>query len=188
MGLAFDGVSGSLTTTLTSHSTLRTFSIWGWITSSGEAGKGRFFDKGAGVNMEQLQIEGDDTPDTIAYIRGFSGTDVVAKYSIPALDTWHHFAVSFNAVAATSPVMYLNGVAQTLTTDTQGTGTADTNALAYIIGNRVDDRTFHGKLAEFAVWDAILDAAEIASLAKGFQAKLIRPASLVSYIDMVGYA
>jgi hypothetical protein len=188
MSREFNGASGLITTGLTTHATDRSYSVWAYIVSSGEGTKGRIFDKSTGgVLMDQLQIEGDDTPDTILYLRSFSGADGVFKFSIPALTTWHHFGVTFNAVAGSHAIMYLNGASQTLTTDEVGVGTVDTNASPYIIGNRSDDlRTWDGRIAEFAVWDTILTSDEMLALAGGAAANLIQPGSLVSYLPLLG--
>lgn len=191
MGLAFDGVSGSVTTTLTSHSATRTYAIWAWIDSNGENGKGRIFDKGTSSPLlERWQIEEAETPDAICFFAGFDGaTEGTFSIARPSTGAWHHLALTWVAAAGNTAVMYLNGVAQTLQTSIVPAGAQRTNALPYMLGNRPgDDRTWHGKLAEFAVWDAILGAAEIAALAKGISPKLTRPSALVSYIDLVGYA
>jgi hypothetical protein len=44
----------------------------------------------------------------------------------------------------------------------------------------------NGQIAEAAVWNVALSAAEIASLSKGFSPLLIRPASLVAYWPLIG--
>jgi hypothetical protein len=49
------------------------------------------------------------------------------------------------------------------------------------LGNRASDsaRGLNGRLADAAIWSAVLSADEIASLAKGFAPRRVRPQALV---------
>jgi len=62
-------------------------------------------------------------------------------------------------------VMYLDGVAQTVTETSTPVGTLVTTASAPFIGNRSGgDRGWDGHLAEIGVWDRLLSAGEMAGL------------------------
>ena len=96
---------------------------------------------------------------------------------------WDHAAGVF--ASTTSCVAYLNGVA----------ATADTTAVTPVGINQVglgvlfrntDADYLSGRLAEAAIWNAALDAAEVAALAKGISPLLIRPQSLIAYWPLLG--
>lgn len=88
----------------------------------------------------------------------------------PATGAWHHVAVTYdNSLAANAPVMYVDGVSQTVTTAIPAVGAYSSFADLWRVGNRGNhDRSFKDFLAEAAMWNRILTADEIAALAKGF--------------------
>jgi hypothetical protein len=102
---------------------------------------------------------------------------------IAAVNTWYHAA---GVVAASNlRTVYFNG----------GAGTPDTVSVSptgvdrTIIGARFNTTLglhWNGKIAECAIWNVALGAAEIAALAKGFSPLLIRPTSLVAYWPLIG--
>jgi hypothetical protein len=101
--------------------------------------------------------------------------------------TWHHFLFTYDSNAtANDPLIYLDGVSQTVTRATGPAGGYTGATAAYYLGNRTTlGRAILGRMAEFAIWNAILDPAEAMSLGDGFSPLLIRPASLVEYVPMV---
>ena len=78
-----------------------------------------------------------------------------------------------------------------------GGSSLGTSALAFAIGalsetlhvgnlrSDVASLDARGRIAEFAVWDVVLSAAEISALYKGFCPKLVRPTSLKRYIPLI---
>ena len=82
---------------------------------------------------------------------------------------------------------YLNGAAvgQTAKTGNLPTNTDDLT-LGYFKSGGSGQDWLQGDLAEIAVWNAVLTAGEIASLAKGFAPYLIRPQSLNFYMPVQG--
>lgn len=109
---------------------------------------------------------------------GSNASSTTATYS---LNTWHHGAAVF--ASSSSRTAYLDGVAGTENTTTRATGGAlDNLILGSNSGATLD---YNGRLAEIAVWDVALDAAEIAALAKGFRPSLIRPHKLLWYLPLV---
>jgi hypothetical protein len=97
---------------------------------------------------------------------------------------WAHCAAVFSGTA--SRIAYLNGVAATENTTncTQGAfseiliGARRITTLAQFIG---------GDIAEVGVWNAALNADEIAGLAKGFPCRLVRPSNLVFYAPLINF-
>src|SRR3990167_6476423 len=89
--------------------------------------------------------------------------------------------------AASTPIMkiYLDG-AQVATQNSRGTPTTVTPLR---IGTFNETSEFHkGRLAEFTIWNAFLDAAEHAALGKGISPLLIRPGSLLFHAPLIGLA
>ncbi len=72
--------------------------------------------------------------------------------------------------------VYLNGVSTGNNTDSIGITTLTTMTIA---------QATNLKIAEVAVWNAALTAAEVAQLSKGVCARFIRPASMVLYSPLI---
>jgi hypothetical protein len=112
---------------------------------------------------------------------------------------WNHVGccVSFGS----NGKVYLNGVNDTASF---GSGSAATTAGTFVSSTGVNHdglgafftvavptstaRQLDGRLAECALWNVELTAADFASLAKGFTPDQVRPESLVAYWPMTGNA
>ena len=181
-----------ITTGFTSHATQRTYSIWAFTDGAGGGNRGRFFEKRvAGAEVELLYYNtADANQPFVHYVRSWSGTNGEWRTPTSSLTTgaWVNIIVTYDAGATTNdPAIYLNGVSQTITQLVgDPTGSVDTNTDAYVIGARGNDaiRNFDGKEAEFAIWDRILTADEIAGISKGFS-PLFFLRSLVSYSPLI---
>lgn len=101
------------------------------------------------------------------------------------LQTWHHAAARFSG--ATSRIAYLDGVAATENTNNRPTGgSLDNLTIGRGSGGTYNPSLpFNGRMAEVAVWDVALDAAEIAALASGYKPSQIRPDKLLFYLPLV---
>ena len=105
--------------------------------------------------------------------------DSTAGYSV---DTWHHCCGTFSA--GLSANVYLDG---------GNNASAGWSSYSFgwndiSIGRLTMSSTlqyFSGSVAEVGIWSAVLDAGEIASLAKGCSPLLIRPSALVFYVPLV---
>lgn len=110
------------------------------------------------------------------------GTVAVSSTGSTESGSWLHYAAVFSS--STSRTAYRNGVAGSVdTTSKTVSGVNVTN-----IGARYSTTVgsyFSGDIAEAAVWSVALNADEIASLAKGFSPRQIRPQSLVFYAPLV---
>lgn len=98
------------------------------------------------------------------------------------VSTWGHAAGVFPST--TSRTAYFNGVAAA----SDATSSSQTDSTIALIGARYNGSYGlfpDGKIADAAIWNVALTAAEIASLAKGFSPRLIRPQSLVFYAPLV---
>jgi hypothetical protein len=146
------------------------------------------FDKRASGGAEVELILTDST--TYKYGRVWSGSSPQWSVTRPGANEWHHLAVVYDAGSTTNdPVMYLDGNPQSLSETTPPVGTPNTNSDGYMLGNRsAGDRTWDGRMAEFAVWDALLTPFEVAQLSAGVSPLTIQFGSLVSYIPLLGVA
>ena len=88
-----------------------------------------------------------------------------------AYGTWYHVAITYDSSStANTPVMYINGVSQTVTTRTAPAGTQTSNVGTATIGNRAAaDRYFNGLIDELRIYSRALAASEIATLYLGNQ-------------------
>lgn len=182
-----DIITSSYATGLTDGG-VRTYSIWAIINSYGGGGLGRMFDRSdSGTANETLYV-------TSGLGFSYSVRYTTTNSSWGFADTgsqdgnWHNVILTFdNGSPSNHPVCYLDGSTTTETFSGGGSGTTVNPSTAFTIGNRKSDsqRCFDGVLAEFAVWNAILSAGEIAALAKRASPLLIRPGALAEYVPMV---
>jgi len=98
---------------------------------------------------------------------------------------WNHFVLTWDDTANVSK-LYLNGAQIGSSTSTL---VAFTTTHSRTIGNEasegVGDYSFDGRIAEVALYTAVLEASEVAALSKGFSPLLIRPTSLQHYLPLV---
>lgn len=125
-------------------------------------------------------------------LRSVGGTGVTACYcplttgsvAGAAVDgVWSHHAAVF--ASTTSRTAYLNGVAGSVDTSVgTPTGLTTTN-----VGRLWGAAQFaDGDIAEVAIWNVALTAAELQALAAGLAPILIRPGALVAYWPLLGGA
>jgi hypothetical protein len=105
---------------------------------------------------------------------------------------WHTYGLTAASGAPGAITFYRDGVSITGATTTMsiaGNGLetgCSIGALAFSYGASFETGfNIDGSLADFAVWSAVLDAAEMAAYGKGFAPKLIRPNSLVAWLPMI---
>mgnify|MGYP001558445184 CR=1 FL=1 len=98
-------------------------------------------------------------------------------------DTWHHIGGVWDGNS--SRTAYLNGSAGTTNTVTR-TITSSTTIIGAYSGFGGYQGFWPGYLAEAAMWDAALTAAEMATMADGFSPLLVRPGNLVAYWPLYG--
>jgi hypothetical protein len=72
----------------------------------------------------------------LSFVTHFSGTYGGWHVALPSLNNWHNLAVSYSGASASNkPVIYVDGTAPSLSTDSTPTGTASTNSDSIAIGN-----------------------------------------------------
>lgn len=104
-------------------------------------------------------------------------------------DTWQHVAVTYDGGStANVPVMYFNGVSQSVTTATAPSGSLASISHVPSIGNdSTSGFAWDGMIAELGLWNGtLLTANEVATLAKGVSPLLVRPSALTLYCPLYG--
>jgi hypothetical protein len=168
-----------------------TFSVaaWFWNNGAGGGGFGQIFSIYAGGVNPFLGIYYDNVSGAkIEVQRGWSTQAGFWRATMPTA-SWHHVCVTYDGSStANVPVIYVDGVSQTVTTATAPSGTLSTITSTPVIGG---DSTgafgWDGMLAEVGFWNgSILTANEAASLAIGTLPRMIRPAGLTLYCPLYG--
>jgi hypothetical protein len=130
-----------------------------------------------------LVIRGDVGGDPIQAHKWDQGSGAASSTTGYSSNTWHHGCAVF--ASTVSRTIYLDGGSSASNT------TNVTNIITYDSLNigavKVASPTAYmsGRIAEAAIWNAALTAAEAAALAAGYSPLLIRPANLVFYVPLV---
>lgn len=189
MALGFGSTEGSgsgdrVTTAFTAHATQRSYGVWVYPSTGGDTVK-RVFEKRTTGDQVELVIY-NTVQSRIEYERQWSG--LRGRWSSPTFtaNAWTHLGIAYDSSASGNDAeFYANGLAQLVTVLNVPTGVALSNADPYIIGNRGDGtRTFGARLAEFAIWDRILQPDEWAALGRGMS-PLCYPQGLSCYVPMI---
>ncbi|HEX9504004.1 MAG TPA: DUF2341 domain-containing protein, partial [Patescibacteria group bacterium] len=154
-----------ITTGYTAHNLTRTYEAWTYQTGNGGGLGGRVFDKRTTSPQVEL-IYQDNGTNTLQYNRDWSTTQGAWSIPRPSLNAWHHVVVTYDGNSlSNNPVIYLDGVSQTITTITAPVGTLSTNTDPYVIGNRGNDnaRNWLGNLDEFRISNVIRSADWVAT-------------------------
>lgn len=134
---------------------------------------------GANGSGQQIKLgfDGAGSP----FIEVFDGTNDRQQSAGSAFTngTWGHFGLVQASATSTTP--YRNGVAGTTVTGTVSTSGLSRVMIGGLYSFGGTSNFYGGDIAEVAIWNVGLDAAEMAALAAGFSPLLIRPASLVLY-------
>jgi hypothetical protein len=86
--------------------------------------------------------------------------------TIPVDSLWHHVVVTYNMAAA--PVMYIDGLSQTVTNPTPASGAAVTSGGTGYIGNRSDGaRPWAGSIDDVRIYNVVLSQARVSALYAG---------------------
>ena len=149
--------------------------VTAWINPAGwgEGGFGRILDKAdsLGSNRNGWAFELYGSQQALFFQHGFSGG--IGDFQTPtgsiSLDTWQHVAIVFdNSSDLNDPLLYIDGVAQTVTETSTPSGTRlSDSGITLTMGNYFIDfsRTFDGLLDDVRIYDRMLTDTEIAELA-----------------------
>lgn len=179
------GATDKMASALTTYPAQRSYFIRANRNGDGGASLGRMFDQASGVLLNVGVT-------TYTFQVQFSGALAAWSLTRPSTGVWKSYGIRYdNGSTANDPVIFEDTtklvVLGGLTENTSPSGTRTDVAGSVInVGNRAaSDRGWDGSLADFAIWDALLDDDEFIALARGYSPRLIRPASLVEFIPMV---
>lgn len=100
-------------------------------------------------------------------------------------NTWYHACGVFTSNS--SRTAYINGGSSATNTSVRTAITVDRVDMgANYTGSAYTSQIFTGRIAEAAVWNVALTAAEVSALASGVSPRLIRPSALRFYAPLVG--
>jgi hypothetical protein len=117
----------------------------------------------------------------LVYWNGNQSFDVQATSLAPVgQNAWHHIVGVFTS--NTSRSLYLDGVFQATDTANFNVG----NTWGVMVGKTGETTIFNTDIAEVAIWDVALTAADIAILSGAVSPLHVRPQSLVRYCPMIG--
>lgn len=175
-------ISYTLAASQTGHSQI-TVAAWVYPDSTAQYGRHFHQEGGAGFNMN---MEFDDGWGWVVG-HGWSTTD--GKWSIakPSTGAWVHIGHTYDWTSTTNdPIIYQNGVSQTITERVTPAGSAVNSNTGFWIGSEAGaSQFFDGRIAELAIWNRILTADEMAALADGFAPSFFRR-GLVFYTPLLG--
>ena len=144
-----------------------TVAVWVYLESAGEGGNGRIISTDSGTGPDGWVFLVNASGSASDYInarwlvyRGSTHADFEVLNGIKK-NTWQHLVVTY--LLDESPTIYVNGVAQTLTTTTLGSGTfnTDTNSPLYIADTPLAASMSDGRFGMTQIWDRKLSAAEV---------------------------
>lgn len=135
---------------------------------------------GVGNNAESIQF--------FAFWSGDDGNWNTPANSV-SIGVWTHVAVTYAGSATTDdPLIYLDGVSQTITKISSPTGSQEGDSgNDFDIGNNATPgvRPFDGSIAEIAYYNRVITAQEVAILASR-HSPLFVPNGLVLYLPLIG--
>lgn len=192
MARVFDGTDDKLLyTTPSSVNSLTNVTIAFWLQRKGATGGGygRYFQKANIANIGYLEISADDSTSRLGFQASWSGNNVQRYVTQPTQDVWTSVVATYdNGANYTGAHIYLDGTEPAYVVEQNGTGSRDSDTTDLAIGNRVNAdnaRACNAYQAEFAIWNRVLSAGEIAALAKGYSPRFF-PSGLVFYVPMLG--
>jgi hypothetical protein len=107
----------------------------------------------------------------------------------PSASVWSRILITIDRSGSAAPVVYQDGSTVTVNISGVNAGwSSGTPSTPWTLGNRnvAANRVWNGLLAEFAVWNVILTAAEGVALTSGACSPLlVRPASLQEYTPTI---
>lgn len=163
-----------------------TISFWALRLNSGAGGYGRILLYGNSSARYGFYNDNGDAGWGLAFSAYWTGG--TAYWSIAYPDTsWHHYAITYAySSTADDPIIYKDGVSQTVIERVAPSGSKGGTTNDFYIGNLASpDRYWGGYLAELAIYNRQLSSGEVVALSKGL-APVGIPRGLVSYVPMMG--
>jgi len=169
------------------------FTAFAWIRpdSTGASGTGRIFDKRPSNQLGGWIFYADVT-NSLGFGTVDSGGSILANQrgadSAITLDVWNAVAVTYDDAGDRRGNIYVGGSEISYDADDAGASSPATDASGslFIGNNSNDNRNFDGEIEWGAIWDVVLSANELQSLADGICPLYIRPQNLVRCFPLWG--
>jgi len=172
-----------------------TMFCWFNAESDGQGSVGKIISSKPDSNTghRDLNLQNDSAPNTqIRFFGAFSTTsgEWITGVDI-SLNVWHPLGLDYDDTDVNeNPIMYVDGVSDTLTEDVTPVGTPASVTQNFMIGARKDAgasrRTFDGLIAQVAAWKGVLSSVHQAALGRGVNPFIMRNDILVLYVPLYG--
>lgn len=190
-----DFMQSDVSIDLTGANTI-TVAFWGWNNTNG-TGDHLFAESSTNFNNNNgtFLIDPNSPSNGGAFEYAFhsagNGQTNAVTFPYPTAATWHQYTLiidsTVNSVAHF--VAYVDGISQTLTTDTAASASTGFGNNSVYLGSRGGTTLFNDcRMAEFAIWNVALSASDASSLASGVAANTIKLSNLVRYVPICGNA
>jgi hypothetical protein len=170
---------------------LSAYSIAFWaIRDTGGSGTsyGSLAYKGNTTTTRYWRIENDngDGGWGLVFITQWSTTQGAWSISYPDTN-WHHYVITYNHTSTSNdPVIYKDGSSVGITERLTPAGSAGTDSSDLTIGNvKAGNQGWDGKIAEFSIFDRVLNSTEVSDLYNGDSATFLWPDDLVFHCDLL---
>jgi len=145
-----------------------TISAWIYKTGHGGTNQGRIVQFG-GAGAIQFYVNSSNRLYFRTHWDGGTNGRWYTPTSTIILNEWMHVAVSYDGAGAApghDPVLYINGIAQSITEDATPSGTwiGITASDCYVGNKATKDTNWEGNLGDIVVWNKILTADEIKAI------------------------
>jgi hypothetical protein len=192
MAIEFNGSSDRIERTAPYNwaAQAQTYSIWTWWDNLDATTEYIFNDQNVDNTTIAMIVFRNASESTLRHTIQTDGAGQVhATGNVLSTGAWIHIALTWNGLVGnptTDHVFYVNGVSQSSSTTSTGTGTPVAATGINSLGYRHLDATrfFDGRMAEAARWTRVLSTAEITALSKGFKPSRL-PNGLKFYMPLV---
>lgn len=194
MARSFDNTNDTITFTLAANqTTLATISVGCWFYPDNTDHYKRLWQLGPAYPNLGCNTEWNNRtapPNIFRFNARWTGNAnpyAMGEWALPSTGAWHHSLTTYDwGSTANKPEHYLDGSIQTRTNiDTPSGSPVNTSTAFYIGSDAATGSYFGGDVAEFAIWNRVLTAAEAAILGDGFSPLFI-PNGLVFYTPLIG--
>lgn len=165
----FDGSTQYATSSSTTFPAIawnNAYTISFWVNHDNTANYNTIFDKGFATGTG-WHVYFFNTTTLKFYASGSDGSTIRFSCTVPATTNWQHVAIVWDATVAPTVVnqkIYVAGVSQTLTNETDALTANFANTSNFYFGQRSDGLGFAGKVDEPTFWNLALSAGQVQAI------------------------
>lgn len=156
--------------------------------SSGDSGAHYFYNwLNVGETARCTFLKYSDNQIYCGWVTGAGGDDriTISDSGLFTSGTWAHWCVTWSD-SADLVTLYKNGTQVSQRTSALVTAAVTDKSTIGTYNNTGTTEGMDGSIAEFALWNSVIDTTAIASLAKGFSPSMVRAHSLLLYLPLIG--